>query len=89
MRSWVLAAGLLAAAVTTGHRPPISTTGRRRDRYGSAYEDPRYADIYKYPKGRRPARHAGAYGRPYAGPPALCRPADPARARLSRRRVRQ
>jgi hypothetical protein len=47
MKSWVLAAGLLAAAVSPSARaadlePP-------EERYGSAYDDPRYADIYRYP----------------------------------------
>ena len=54
MRSWVLAAGLLAAAVTTGAQAADLDEGPPPDRYGSAYDDPRYADIYKYPGGRRP-----------------------------------
>jgi hypothetical protein len=72
MRSWVLAAGLLAAATASGAQaadlyddpPPAG-------RYGSAYEDPRYADIYKYPPA--PPRYAvpgpGPYVGPYAGAP--------------------
>ena len=68
MRSWVLAAGLLTAAATTGAQaadlydgpPPPS-------RYGSAYEDPRYADIYRYP-GPGPAPYAVPPPRPYVGP---------------------
>lgn len=70
MRSWVLAAGLLAAAFTTGAKAADLDEGPPPDRYGSAYDDPRYADIYKYPRGPEvygvpPPR---AYGGPYAGP---------------------
>lgn len=48
MRSWVLAAGLMAAAAATGAQAADLYDGPP-DRYGSAYDDPRYADIYKYP----------------------------------------
>ena len=69
MRSWVLAASLMAAAATTGVQAADLYDGPPPPRYGSAYEDPRYADIYKYPG---PAPYAvpppRAYG-PYAGPP--------------------
>jgi hypothetical protein len=65
MRSWVLAAGLLAAAVTTGAQAADLYDGPPPDRYGSAYDDPRYADIYKYPP---PAPYA-VPPRPYAGVP--------------------
>ena len=52
MRSWVLAASLMAAVVTTtGVRAADLDDGPPPDRYGSAYDDPRYADIYRYPKG--------------------------------------
>ena len=75
MRSWVLAAGLLAAAVTTGVQAADLDEGPPSDRYGSAYDDPRYADIYKYPKPPAyvvpPPR---AYGGPYAGPPPYAGP---------------
>ena len=71
MRSLVLAASLLAAAVATGARAADLDEGPPPDRYGSAYDDPRYADIYKYP---RPPGYAvpppGPMPRPppYAGP---------------------
>jgi hypothetical protein len=65
MRSWVLAAGLLAAATTTGAQAADLYDGPPPDRYGSAYEDPRYADIYKYPG---PAPYAVPQPRPYPGP---------------------
>ena len=49
MKSWLLAASLLAAAVTTtGVQAADLDDGPPPDRYG-AYDDPRYADIYKYP----------------------------------------
>src|SRR6516225_7232940 len=66
MRSWVLAAGLMAAAVTTGAQAADLDEGPPPDRYGSAYDDPRYADIYKYPS---PPPYAAPPPRPYAGPP--------------------
>ncbi len=66
MRSWVLAAGLLAAAVTTGAQAADLYDGPPPDRYGQAYEDPRYSDIYKYPA---PPRYAVPPPRPYAGVP--------------------
>ena len=50
MRSWVFAASLMAAAVTTGAQAADLDEGPPPDRYGSAYDDPRYADIYKYPR---------------------------------------
>ena len=68
MRSWVVAAGLLATVATTGAQAADLYDGPPPDRYGSAYEDPRYADIYKYP----PPYAAPAprpYPGPYAGPP--------------------
>jgi hypothetical protein len=49
MRGWILAAGLLAAATATGAQAADLYDGPPPDRYGSAYDDPRYADIYKYP----------------------------------------
>jgi hypothetical protein len=67
MRSWVLAAGLLAAAVTTGAQAADLYDGPPPDRYGSAYEDPRYADIYKYPT--PPPYPYAVPPRPYAGVP--------------------
>jgi hypothetical protein len=59
MRSWALAAGLMAAAVTTGAQAADLDDGPPPDRYGSAYDDPRYADIYKYPKGPGYAPYVG------------------------------
>jgi len=35
---------------------------------GRAYDDPRYADIYKYPRGPVGVPPPGAYGGPYSGP---------------------
>ena len=50
MKSWVLAASLLAsAALTTSVNAADLDEGPPPHRYGSAYDDPRYADIYKYP----------------------------------------
>ena len=76
MRSWVLAASLLAATVTTGAQAADLDEGPPPGRYGSAYDDPRYADIYKYPRGPEvygvPPR---VYGGPYAaGPPPYAGP---------------
>jgi hypothetical protein len=68
MRSWVLAASLLAAAFTTGAKAADLDEGPPPDRYGSAYDDPRYADIYKYPRGPVGVPPPGAYGGPYSGP---------------------
>jgi hypothetical protein len=73
MRRWVLAASLLAAATATGAKAADLYDNPPPDRYGSAYEDPRYADIYRYP-GPGPAPYAVAppprpYLGPYAGPP--------------------
>ena len=81
MRGWVLAAGLLAAAATTGAQAADLYDGPPPDRYGSAYDDPRYADIYRYPV--PPPRYAAPPPRAYR---ALRRAADPARARLPRGR---
>ncbi|KAB2916297.1 MAG: hypothetical protein F9K29_11855 [Hyphomicrobiaceae bacterium] len=64
MKSWVLAAGLLAAAVSSGAQAADLDDGPPLDRYGSAYEDPRYADIYRYPS--RPQYSEPV---PYARPP--------------------
>jgi hypothetical protein len=72
MRSLVLAAGLMAAVVTTGARAADLDDGPPPDRYGSAYDDPRYADIYKYPQG--PGYAPPPYASPYAGPPPYAAP---------------
>jgi len=61
MRCWMLAASLLAAALPTGAIAADLDQGPAYDRRGTAYEDPRYADIYRYPD--RPAPP------PYARPP--------------------
>ncbi|HJU31024.1 MAG TPA: hypothetical protein VJ740_06210 [Hyphomicrobiaceae bacterium] len=66
MRSWVLAASLLAAAVSSGAQAADLDEGPPPDRYGSAYDDPRYADIYKYP---RPPAYVPAPPPPYAAAP--------------------
>jgi hypothetical protein len=68
MRSWILAVSLLAAA---GAASPVAQAadldeGPPPNRYGSVYDDPRYADIY-----RRPERPPPAFvppPPPYAGP---------------------
>jgi hypothetical protein len=64
MRSWVLAAGLLAAAMSGRAMAADLGEGPPPDRYGSAYDDPRYADIYRYPDRRT------SEGEPYARGPA-------------------
>jgi len=72
MRILLLAAGVLAAAVSTGARAADLYDGPPGDRYGSAYDDPRYADIYKYPPPRHhaPPRYVEVPPPPpYAGPP--------------------
>jgi hypothetical protein len=67
MKSWLLAASLLAAAVTTtGAQAADLDEGPPPDRYG-AYDDPRYADIYKYP--RPPAYAVPPPGPIYGRPP--------------------
>jgi len=66
MKSWVLGASLMAAVVTTGAQAADLDEGPPPDRYGSAYDDPRYADIYKYPS---PPPYAVPAPRPYAVPP--------------------
>jgi hypothetical protein len=49
MKSWVLAAGLLAAAVSTAANAADLYEGPPDRRYGSAYDDPRYGEMYRYP----------------------------------------
>lgn len=63
MKVWVLAASLLATTVTTGAKAADLDLGPPPpgNRYGSAYDDPRYADMYRYPERQVPP--------PYAGPP--------------------
>jgi hypothetical protein len=65
MKSWVLAAGLLAAAATTstGWAADLDE-GPPPDRYG-AYEDPRYADVYRHPQ---PPAYPPAGAPRYGGP---------------------
>jgi hypothetical protein len=65
MKSLVLAAGLLAVAATQGARAADLDEGPPPDRYGSAYDDPRYVDMYRRPE--RPP-YAIAPPPPYAGP---------------------
>ena len=64
MKSWVLAVGLLAAAASGPVKAADLDEGPP-DRYGSAYDDPRYADIYRYPDERRPVPRAPVYGDRY------------------------
>ena len=59
MKSWALAAGLLALTISTGAMAADLDEGPPPDRYG-AYDDPRYDDVYRHPA---PPRG------PYAGPP--------------------
>jgi hypothetical protein len=49
MKSWVLAAGLLAAAIAPAAMAADIDDDGPPPRSG-AYDDPRYSDIYKYPK---------------------------------------
>jgi hypothetical protein len=65
MRSWVWAAGLIAAAFTAAQAADLDE-GPPPERYGSAYDDPRYADMYKYPS---PPTYGVPPPRPYAAPP--------------------
>jgi hypothetical protein len=69
MRSWVLAASLMAAAAATGAQAADLYDGPPPppNRYG-AYEDPRYADIYRYPVPPPYAVPPRTYER-YAEPP--------------------
>jgi hypothetical protein len=62
----VLAAGL-AVAMSTGaaFAADLDDDGPPPYRRGSAYDDPRYADIYKYPD-RPPPPYAGKYPPPRA-----------------------
>jgi hypothetical protein len=65
MKSWVLAAGLLAAAATTSAAWAADLDeGPPPDRYG-AYEDPRYADVYRHPQ---PPAYPPPAGPRYGGP---------------------
>src|SRR5262245_45924067 len=64
MKSWVLAMGLLAAAAS-GQAMAADLDEGPPDRYGSAYDDPRYADMYRYPDDRRPVPRAPIYGDRY------------------------
>src|SRR5258705_8709484 len=66
MRSLVLAAGLLAAAVTTGAKAADLDEGPPPDRYGSVYDDPRYTDSYRRPE--RPPAYVPPPPPPYAAP---------------------
>ena len=69
MKRWLLAAALAAAALAQG--APSALAADLDDRYapprqGSAYDDPRYADLY----GREPAPPPVQYGyRPYSHAP--------------------
>jgi hypothetical protein len=62
----LLAAGL-AVAMSAGaaFAADLDDDGPRWDKRGSAYDDPRYADIYKYPD-RPPPPYAGKYPPPRA-----------------------
>jgi hypothetical protein len=68
MKSWILAVSLLAAAGATASaaRAADLDEGSPPDRYGSAYDDPRYADIYRHPQ--RPPSYAPSPPPPYAVP---------------------
>lgn len=61
MKSWVLAVGLLAAA-TSGQAMAADLDDGPYDRNGSAYDDPRYSDIYRYPDRRPPVPREPVYG---------------------------
>ena len=64
MKSWVLAVGLLAAA-TSGGAMAADLDDGPYDRNGSAYDDPRYSDIYRYPDTRHPVPREPVYGHRY------------------------
>ena len=68
MKRWLVAAGLAALAVgtaaVTASAADLDYRDVPRDRYGSAYEDPRYADVY----GRPPAPPPVTAYRDYAPP---------------------
>ena len=68
MRSWILAAGLFAAAGAGGPAAKAADLdeGPPPQRYGSVYDDPRYADIYRRPE--RPPAYAPPPPPPYAAP---------------------
>jgi len=68
MRSWILAASLLAVAGAAG---PVAQAadldeGPPPNRYGSVYDDPRYSDVYRRPE--RPPAFVPPPPPPYAGP---------------------
>ena len=67
MRRWILAASLLAAASAAipAARAADLDQGPPPDRYGSAYDDPRYADIYRR---QEPPPYAVLPPPPYAAP---------------------
>jgi hypothetical protein len=70
MKSWVVAAGLLAAAVCTGAKAADLDEGPPADqRSGSAYDDPRYAEMYRYPDPAPRYREPRPYDERYAAPP--------------------
>lgn len=50
MKSWVLAASLLAAAIAPAAKAADIDDGPPPPPRSGAYDDPRYSDIYKYPK---------------------------------------
>jgi hypothetical protein len=74
MKSWVLAAGLCAGlAATAVQAADLDDTGPPPDRRGSAYDDPRYADMYRYP----PRQPAPGYAVPAPPAPGYAVPAPP------------
>jgi hypothetical protein len=60
MRTWMLAASLLAAAGAASSNANAADLdeGPPPNRYGSAYDDPRYADIYRRPEYPLPPPYA-------------------------------
>src|SRR5262245_22615768 len=52
MRTWILAASLIAAAgaASTNAKAADLDEGPPPNRYGSVYDDPRYADVYRRPE---------------------------------------
>jgi hypothetical protein len=68
MKRWLMAASLLAVFATGTQAADLDDNDGPYDRYGSAYDDPRYADVYRHP-GAPPYgdKHLAP---PYAGPPA-------------------
>jgi hypothetical protein len=69
MKSWVVAVGLLSAALCTGAKAADLDEGPADRRSGSAYDDPRYAEMYRYPDPAPRYREPRPYDERYGAPP--------------------